>query len=80
MNGYAAAARIRSASPHLVAGTSRRGELAMPSPAAETEVLLVEAADDPRPIAGPGLGERWSAICERWSQLTFYLTDANSWR
>jgi len=52
----------------------------MPSPAAETEVLLVEAADDPRPIAGPGLGERWSAICERWSQLTFYLTDANSWR
>jgi hypothetical protein len=52
----------------------------MTVPAAETEVLLVTSPDDPLPAAGPTLGERWSAIRERWSQLTFYLTDPNSWR
>lgn len=26
------------------------------------------------------LGERWASFCDRWSQLTFFLFDANGWR
>jgi hypothetical protein len=26
------------------------------------------------------LGERWAAFRARWSQLTFYLFDADGWR
>ena len=25
-------------------------------------------------------GERWASFCDRWSQLTFFLLDANGWR
>jgi hypothetical protein len=28
----------------------------------------------------PDLAETWAAIRERWSQLTFYVFDAESWR
>ena len=80
MNGYAAAARIRSVSPHLVAGTTRHGESLPLTIAVELDDLLVTTTDDEPARSTSGLAERWMAARERWSQLTFYLTDANSWR
>ncbi len=82
MSGYVAVARIRSVSPHVaVAEPSRRGELVMTIVArSETDASLVTALDDPLPAPGPSLRERWAAAGERWSQLTFYLTDPDSWR
>jgi len=79
MNGYAAAARIRSVSPHLAGGTRDLDEV-VPGSAAETDALVIASPDDL--VTGPGwnLSERWAAARERWSQLTFYLTDPNSWR
>jgi hypothetical protein len=35
---------------------------------------------DHRPGRGDGLADRLAAARARWSQLTFYLLDAESWR
>jgi hypothetical protein len=74
MAAYVASARIRPPRPHF---------------ASASDVLprsgYGEACDDERLVdtTPPGqrdLELRWEAIRERWSQLTFFLFDAESWR
>lgn len=77
MSGYVASARIVSAGPRLARG----------------ERLAIVVDELPRPTAGPAsvietvdvsragpIVERLLAARERWSQLTFFLFDPNSWR
>ena len=83
MSGYVASARIVHAAPRLVRAdrpVEQRSAVALPALA---DTLIVES--DP-----PGVGaasriaergaERAAAVRERWSQLTFFLFDPNSWR
>ncbi len=79
MSGYVASGRIVSASPRLARsdrpaiGTDEAPRIA-PSPA-----IVIEA--DPGAAAAPGpIVVRLRAARERWSQLTFFLFDPNSWR
>lgn len=80
MGGYAAAARIRSVSPRLVRDGRHPAEPAGTMSLVEIDVLLVTTTDEARRAPAPTVAERWAAARERWSQLTFYLTDPNSWR
>jgi hypothetical protein len=73
---YVANARIQRSRPHVAVW-------------AEVPVSWYRAAgsarDDDRLVdtSPPGQRElelRWEAICERWSQLTFFLFDPESWR
>jgi hypothetical protein len=47
-----------------------------------TAVEVVVDSDGDRAVEGVvgRLSERGGAFRERWSQLTFYLLDSNSWR
>ena len=79
MSGYVASARIVRVAPRLVRANgapdrSIDGPLALP-----VEDLIVEACP-PVASAWGRVGERVAAAGERWSQLTFYLFDPNSWR
>jgi hypothetical protein len=82
VSGYIASARVVRAAPRLArAGTVRWGFAeSRPAPAAPAiETLIVEA--DPAVAAGSNtVVDRVAAIRERWSQLTFFLFDPNSWR
>ena len=79
MDAYAVSARIGRATPQLVIDSVRGCAELTALPAAEFEAVVM--LPDGRPIdPDPTLAERWDAIRERWSQLTFYVTDANSWR
>jgi hypothetical protein len=77
MSGYVVSARIGSASPRLARGTWTAGT-ADPQPAVTLDATIVES-DDATTIQSD-VAERWSAIRERWSQLTFFLLDPESWR
>lgn len=75
MSGYVVAARVtaggpRWAGPPPPAAPDDRAD----SIGAEAGPELLRPADDPL------LGERWEAFRERWSQLTFFLFDGESWR
>jgi hypothetical protein len=76
MSGYAVTARIVRASPRIAGGAE---PLAVPG-------VALAAGDDASPQLAetrvdPGrLEERWGRLRVRVSQLTFYLTDPNSWR
>ena len=79
MSGYATSARLGPASPRLAASGGDR--------AAETRVVdLAATVIDTGTGAAAGdtlarrLADTWSAVRDRWSQLTFYLFDPNSWR
>jgi hypothetical protein len=79
MSRYVASARIVRVAPRLVRANgapdrSIDGPLALP-----VEDLIVEARP-PMASAWGRVGERVAAAGERWSQLTFYLFDPNSWR
>jgi hypothetical protein len=77
MNGYVASARIDRASPRFArpSGADRDTSWQM-SVASEVSLDV-----DERDLAGStGSFERLAAIRERWSQLTFFLFDPNSWR
>lgn len=77
MNGYAASARIHRPS----ARRSRAWEVIGQPLAAEPDVPAVawiEASSDE--VRRGRLSTRWTAFRERWSQLTFYLFDPDSWR
>jgi hypothetical protein len=79
MSGYVASARIVRVAPRLVRANlalerSIDGALALP-----VEDLIVEA-HPPVASAWGRVEERVAAAGERWSQLTFYLFDPNSWR
>jgi hypothetical protein len=80
MSGYVASARIVRGTPQLARASNRTAEgWTEPLPAAPPEGLIVDADAGPALTAG-GLVERVQAIRERWSQLTFFLFDPNSWR
>ena len=72
MSGFAASRRIERVSPRL----AHRG--------ADGDVATIEADEDVIELvdvrtADP-LIDRWAAFRERWSELTFYLFDPQSWR
>lgn len=74
MSAYAATARIERVAPRIVIGQPRDSDFA--SLVVESEVTVDVAAvhdDDP-------LVDRLTAVGERWSQLTFYLFNAEGWR
>ena len=74
MSAYAATARIERVTPRIAIGQPRDGDLA--AWIVESDVTADVAAvhdDDP-------LVDRLSAVSERWSQLTFYLFNAEGWR
>jgi hypothetical protein len=74
MRAYAATARIERIAPHLVIGQARDRVVetwAVP----DTTDVEVAAVDDADPLI-----DRLTAIGERWSQLTFFLFNAEGWR
>jgi hypothetical protein len=74
MSAYAATARIERVTPRIAIGQPRDGDLV--AWVVESEVTVdVAAVDDADPLA-----DRLTAIGERWSQLTFYLFNAEGWR
>jgi hypothetical protein len=78
MSGYVASARIDRAAPRLVR-TDRAVDTrdsAPPAEPAEVDVIDAAGAGD----QGPTFAERHAAFRARWSQLTFFLFDADSWR
>ena len=79
MSQYAASARIVRATPHL-ARTRREQE---PDDRQVTAAATVVEIGSSSPSGGAFVvraAERWTAARERWSQLTFYLLDPQSWR
>jgi hypothetical protein len=74
MSGYAVAARVETEGPRFVGGAS----------AGETTDRVPDGNDVWADLVAPedetGLGERWEAFRERWSQMTFFLFDGDSWR
>jgi hypothetical protein len=77
MSAYAAAARIDRVEPRLLMGRPVRGDVDFPWVVAEPEEAVADLApiDDSDPLI-----DRLAAARARWSQLTFYLFDAESWR
>jgi hypothetical protein len=83
-SAYAVAARIGTVRPRVAGHASAHGSGDPPAPRPAGDI---EWLNDPRSgmtADSPGLdellGERWSAFRARWSQLTFYLFDADGWR
>jgi hypothetical protein len=80
MSGYVAIARIEGVRPRRVgAATCARHDPERSGPA--------QARGDEAPLADltetavrDSLIERAEALRDRWSQLTFFLLDAESWR
>jgi spermidine synthase len=77
MAAYVVTARIEAVRPHVACA---------PGAAAATwsRVWAARSSDDRLvDTTAPGqrdLALRWEAIRERWSQLTFFLFDPESWR
>ena len=80
MSGYAATARIRGATPHLVDPGRDAWTDTTPAPAGDGVTELVAGPGDTLPSPPATLDERWAAFRERWSQLTFYLVSSEYWR
>ena len=83
-SGYAVAARIGRVKPRVAGHAAAHDSRDQLTLLAAAEVALVndrvpDATDD-SPALDEVLGDRWSAFRDRWSQLTFYLFDAESWR
>jgi hypothetical protein len=78
MSGYAASARIVRASPRVVA----RGSLERPVDRRPTELaaVVVEGGVALGPPPRISVAERWLRFRDRWDQLTFFVTDPDSWR
>ena len=78
MSGYAASARIVRVSPRLI-------EHEPASPAAdwrpsEAGPVVVDGGAVVGPAARTTFAERFDRFRDRWAQLTFFVTDPNSWR
>jgi hypothetical protein len=74
MSAYVATARIERVTPRVAIGRSHEDDGV--SWIADLEVEAdVAAVDDADPLI-----DRLTAIGERWSQLTFYLFNAEGWR
>jgi hypothetical protein len=79
MSGYVASARITRGSARPARSPDLRftpAELIEPASAGASLIDTTPAADAP----SGAVAVRWSALRERWSQLTFFLFDSNSWR
>ena len=74
MSAYAATARIERVRPRVAIGRPRVDDGRFWVVDSEVQVD-VAAVDD-----GDPLFDRLTAIGERWSQLTFYLFNAEGWR
>jgi hypothetical protein len=72
MSGFAANGRVERASPRFVGmhAADRAAPVTRPPDVVE---LVDDRATDP-------LADRWAAFRDRWSALTFYLFDPQSWR
>ena len=72
MAGYTVSGRIDTVAPRRV----------RPSPARPEASALDDdgTTDSDARMLEPDLGDRLETIRERWSQLTFFLFDADSWR
>jgi hypothetical protein len=77
MSAYAATARVDRVAPRLVIGRPVGGDVDVPWVDAEPDEAVADLApiDDRDPLI-----DRLAAARARWSQLTFYLFDAESWR
>ncbi len=78
MSGYVASARIVRAAPRLARAGGAIDPRAAPPARVADPPAIVETGAAPAP--GPSLAERRDAFRERWSQLTFFLFDGESWR
>jgi hypothetical protein len=72
MSGFAASGRIEGVSPRLARGRAGRDPATSTNGEDVTELVEVRAEDP--------LVDRWAAVRDRWSELTFYLFDPQSWR
>jgi hypothetical protein len=78
MSGYAASARIIRASPRLV-----QHEPASPAAdwrPSEAGPVVLDGGRLVPPTTPITLGERFDRFRDRWAQLTFFVTDPDSWR
>ncbi len=86
MSGYGASARIVGATPHLARPDGVRvgpGHWIALESAAAAAVVDGPVTHECRIVDDARCGAvavRWAAARERWSQLTFFLFDSNSWR
>jgi hypothetical protein len=82
VSGYATTARIRGATPRFVEADRDPWAVAraLPRPVVDDLPDLIAGAGDHLETPPPTVTERWAAARERWSQLTFYLFDPESWR
>ena len=76
MAAYAVVARIDRVTPHLAGHMSGTGD-AWPAPEPLDPPEAVDLVG--RPLL-PLVAERWTGLCEAWSQTTFYLFHAEGWR
>jgi hypothetical protein len=72
MSGFAVSGRVERVSPRLVRGSADRDATANDESEDAIDLVDVRTADP--------LVDRWAAFRERWSELTFYLFDPQSWR
>ncbi len=72
MSGFAASRRIERVSPRLADRGANRDVANIEADEDFIELVDVRTADP--------LIDRWAAFRERWSELTFYLFDPQSWR
>ena len=73
MNGFVVSDRVPRAAPRLVrAGDGERGVGTDQQAGAPIELADIRADDPWR--------DRLAALRDRWSELTFYLFDPQSWR
>jgi hypothetical protein len=80
MSGYVAIARIEGVRPRRAGAEARARhdpERALPDRARGDEVALADLTET---AVRDSLIERAEALRDRWSQLTFFLLDADSWR
>jgi hypothetical protein len=78
MSGYVASARIVSASPRALRRERREARADWPSGEAAAIVIDGDGSEATGPAVA--LQERVGRLRDRWAQLTFFLTDPESWR
>lgn len=79
MSGYVASARVLASSPRLL----RRGADGpwVDGTTATFDHVVVDVDRPPARLEpANGLAERLGRVRDRWTQLTFFLTDPDSWR
>jgi hypothetical protein len=78
MSGYAASARILSASPRVMRHDAV--EWIVDWAVSDSDAVVVDAGRIVHATRTITLAERWERFRDRWAQLTFFVTDAESWR